>query len=185
MDSEMTAIGRKLREVRAERGMSLDEAAGLTGVSKPMLGQIERGQSMPTITTLWKIATGLKLPLSAFFEKRRAMYEVVDALAQTAIREADGRMSAYPMFAYDPIRSTETFYIEFAPGCDHRSARHNKGVEEYILVVTGRLKLVIDDEEILLCEKQAVRFLADVPHAYQNPFEQSCTVYNTIYYPGD
>ena len=55
-----TAIGERLREIRVNANLSLDETAKLTGVSKPMLGQIERGQSVPTITTLWKIATGLK-----------------------------------------------------------------------------------------------------------------------------
>ncbi len=59
-------IGEKLKSIRMARALSLDDAAALTGVSKPMLGQIERGQSVPTVTTLWKIATGLKTPLSAF-----------------------------------------------------------------------------------------------------------------------
>lgn len=53
-------IGEKLKSIRMARTLSLDDTAALTGVSKPMLGQIERGQSIPTVTTLWKIATGLK-----------------------------------------------------------------------------------------------------------------------------
>ena len=52
-------IGKHLKNIRQNRELSLDEAAEMTGVSKPMLGQVERGQSSPTITTLWKIATGL------------------------------------------------------------------------------------------------------------------------------
>lgn len=59
-------IGDRLKEIRIRRQMSLENVAELTGVSKPMLGQIERGQSTPTINTLWKIATGLKVPLSSF-----------------------------------------------------------------------------------------------------------------------
>ena len=49
-------IGKKLKIARQSRNMTLDELAEVTGVSKPMLGQIERGQSSPTVTTLWKIA---------------------------------------------------------------------------------------------------------------------------------
>lgn len=63
--------GEALRKIRAERGLTLEEAAALCGVSKPMLSQIERGKSVPTITTLWKIATGLKVPLSAFLNQKR------------------------------------------------------------------------------------------------------------------
>ena len=62
-------IGEKLKSIRMTRTLSLDDAAALTGVSKPKLGQIERGQSVPTVTTLWKIATGLKTPLSTFLEE--------------------------------------------------------------------------------------------------------------------
>lgn len=70
-------IGEKPRSLRSIRTMSLDDVAALTGVSKPMLGQIERGQSLPMVTTLWKIAVGLKTPLSFFLEEPRVKYTVV------------------------------------------------------------------------------------------------------------
>ena len=69
-------IGEHLREVRTNLNLSLDDASKMTGVSKPMLGQIERGQSAPTITTLWKIATGLKTPLSYFLQERQPDYKI-------------------------------------------------------------------------------------------------------------
>ena len=61
-------IAKVLRSRRAERGWSLDRAAQETGVSKAMLGQIERGESSPTVATLWKIATGFSASLSSFLE---------------------------------------------------------------------------------------------------------------------
>ena len=70
-------IGEKLKSIRMARTLSLDDTAALTGVSKPMLGQIERGQSIPTVTTLWKIATGLKTPLSFFLEGPQSEYAIV------------------------------------------------------------------------------------------------------------
>lgn len=57
-------IGQRLKAARQNRNMTLDGLAEITGVSKPMLGQIERGQSSPTVNTLWKIATGMKIPFS-------------------------------------------------------------------------------------------------------------------------
>ena len=69
-------IGEKLKSLRTTRTLSLDDVSVLTGVSKPMLGQIERGQSIPTVTILWKIATGLKTPLSAFLEEPQTEYTV-------------------------------------------------------------------------------------------------------------
>ena len=59
-------IGKKLKEIRSAKRLSLEEVTKLTGVSKAMLGQIERGISNPTVSTLWKIATGLKVSFSFF-----------------------------------------------------------------------------------------------------------------------
>ena len=73
-----SVIGDRLRDIRVHQNLSLDDASKLTGVSKPMLGQIERGQSIPTITTLWKIATGLKTPLSSFLQERQSEYTVIN-----------------------------------------------------------------------------------------------------------
>jgi len=55
-----------LKNLRQARGWSLSRLADETGVSKAMLGQIERNESSPTVATLWKIATGLNVPFSSF-----------------------------------------------------------------------------------------------------------------------
>ncbi len=182
MKSLISAIGEKLKEIRRRKNLSLDEVSLLTGVSKPMIGQIERGQSVPTITTLWKIATGLKTPLSSFLEERQADYSVISINEDKVISENDGKMRAYPLFAYDPVRSVEIFFIEFDSGCFHTSDKHDNGVEEYIFVVTGKLRMILNGKEIIIAEKQAICFCADVPHSYNNPFGSICTVYNIIFY---
>lgn len=183
MTEPVNTIGERLREIRTTRDLTLEDTAKLTGVSKPMLGQIERGQSVPTIKTLWKIATGLKVPLSSFLEDKQTDYAVADAAQGTGIFEENGRMRAYPLFPYDPIRNVEIFYIEFDEGCRHLSEKHNDGVEEYILVLSGTLKIGLKDQEVTIGERQAIRFRADVPHSYSNAHEGMCAVYNMIFYP--
>ncbi len=175
-------IGRHLKVARQSRNMTLDELSEATGVSKPMLSQIERGQSSPTVTTLWKIATGLKTPFSYFLEGQQAEYAIVSPDQSNVILGDGGKMRAYPLFTYDPVRSVETFYIEFDPGCCHSSDKHNDGVEEHIFVLRGTLRLVLGDKTIDVGERQAVRFRADMPHAYQNLSESKCAVYNMIFY---
>ncbi len=183
MKAPVSAIGEKLKEIRRRKKLSLDEVSHLTEVSKPMLGQIERGQSVPTITTLWKIATGLKTPLSSFLEERQADYTVISIDKSKVISENDGKMRAYPLFTYDPVRSVEIFFIEFDSGCSHISDKHDHGVEEYVFVLSGKLQMILGETEIIIGEKQSVRFKADISHSYNNPFESICTVYNTIFYP--
>ncbi len=178
-------IGERLKEIRTIRQMTLNDVANLTGVSKPMLGQIERGQSSPTINTLWKISNGLKIPLSSFCEQKEVEYKAVDLKDANLITEENGNMRAYSLFPYDPIRNFEIFYIEFDVGVKHNSNPHVRGVEEYIFVVEGNLELVIDLKKVILSEKQSIRFKADVPHSYNNVSEECCFVYNMIFYPKD
>ena len=175
-------IGEKLKSIRMARTLSLDDTAALTGVSKPMLGQIERGQSVPTVTTLWKIATGLKTPLSAFLEEPQTEYTVTGPGEANVVLGDGGKMRAYPLFTYDPVRSVETFYIEFDPECRHSSDKHDDGMEEHIFVLRGTLRLVLGDRPVEVSERQAIRFRADIPHAYQNVTGNRCEVYTTIFY---
>ena len=142
MDNQ--TIGKRLKKTRQNRNMTLDELAEVTGVSKPMLGQIERGQSSPTVTTLWKIATGMKIPFSSFLQEQGAEYTVVDLQERDVLIEENGAMKVYTLFAFDPIRSCEAFYIEFESGCKHMSDKHNDGVEEYIFVIHGKLDMVLN-----------------------------------------
>ena len=183
MTEPSSIIGERLRDIRSKLNISLDDAAKMTGVSKPMLGQIERGQSTPTITTLWKIATGLKTPLSSFLQERQSEYTVIKISDEVSVTEDDGRMRAYTMFPYDPIRSMEVFFIEFDAGCHHASEKHSDGVEEYIMVLSGKLQLVINGKEVVVQKNESIRFEADVPHEYNNPFSEGCSAYNIIFYP--
>ena len=160
MDMDNQTIGKRLKKTRQNRNMTLDELAEVTGVSKPMLGQIERGQSSPTVTTLWKIATGMKIPFSSFLQEQGAEYTVVDLQERNVLIEENGAMKVYTLFAFDPIRS----------------------VEEYIFVIHGKLDIVLNGTEITLGEKQAVRFEANIPHSYMNPYKDTCNIYNFIFY---
>lgn len=175
-------FGRRLKMFRQNKNLSLDEAPLQTGVSKPMLGQIERGYSFPTVNTLWKIATGLKIPLSSFFQQGKNSYTVIDWREQPVVPEEDGAMRAYLLFPFDPVVSSEGFYIEFDAGCRHASDRHEEGVEELVFVLEGKLDLILDGVRVTVGSKQAIRFRADIPHVYENPYTGICSVHNTIFY---
>lgn len=179
---ETVDIGKRLKSVRRSRNMTLDAAAALTGVSKPMLGQIERGKSSPTVNTLWKISTGLKIPFSTFLQEPAEEYTIVDLQKQEPVLEENGAMRAYTLSGFDPVRCFEAFYIEFDAGCRHYSDEHNDGVEESVFVINGRLDMLVNHKLISLKEQQAIRFEANIPHAYLNPYEELCCVYNTIFY---
>ena len=77
----------------------------------------------------------------------------------------------------------EIFFIEFDSGCNHASEKHSDGVDEYLMVLSGKLQLVINGKEVIIQKNAAIRFRADVPHEYNNPFSEDCSAYNIIFYP--
>jgi XRE family transcriptional regulator, regulator of sulfur utilization len=174
-----------LRAMRNERGWSLDRAAQETGVSKAMLGQIERGESSPTIATLWKIASGFHTSLSSFLEPiPPANTEGVVYRTSDAIRSQPGSdgMLVAPLFPYEARFGFEVFELTLLPGYERFSEAHEAGVTEHVIVMRGCMSVLIDGQWIELAEGHAVRFSADRPHGYRNAHTESAVFHNLIHY---
>jgi len=175
-----------LRALRNRHGWSLDRAAQETCVSKAMLGQIERGESSPTIATLWKIATGFHTSLSSFLEP------LPGATAQGLIHRSsdtlrsqpgNGGMLVAPLFPFEARFGFEIFELTLLPGYERLSEAHEAGVTEHVIVVHGRMDVLVEGEWISLAEGDAVRFSADRPHGYRNTQAESAVFHNLIHYP--
>lgn len=175
-------IGSVLKRVRFERDFTLEETSARTGVSKAMLGQIERGVSVPTVSVLWKIATGLKVSFSELLGEEADTHAVVDFMRHEPVYEAEGRMALYDVFPYDPFAGFEYFYITLQPHTRHQSTPHQVTTEEYVVVTQGCLKLVIDGESHLLTAPQAMRFKGDREHQYINETDEEVIFQNVIRY---
>jgi transcriptional regulator with XRE-family HTH domain len=177
-----------LRARRHEYGWSLDRAAQETGVSKAMLGQIERGESSPTVATLWKIATGFGASLSSFLEPvPQASDSGLVYRSSGAIRSQPGAegMLVAPLFPFEPRFSFELFELTLLPGYERYSEAHAVGVTEHVIVVRGSMDVLVDGVWIALAEGQAVRFAADRAHGYRNPGERPAVFHNLIHYAAD
>lgn len=171
-----TEIANHLKAVRRRKQLSLDAAAKLTGVSKAMLGQIEREESSPTIATLWKIATGLKCSFSAFFAHEPALQTAEKSFPQ------DTKMRVKTVFPYAPDSGMEMFEITLSDFHQQLSSPHGVGVIEHVYIVTGRLKLHIGETSHVLESGQAMRFYADQPHGYE-ALSNTVVFQNVICYP--
>ncbi|MFO1445485.1 helix-turn-helix transcriptional regulator [Bacillus sp. Bva_UNVM-123] len=184
MENIQKNIGSNLRNIRKSRGYSLDSTAEITGVSKAMLGQIERGESNPTVTTLWKIASGLKIPFSSLMYEEPSDILLVDLKTISPIVECNGNYRVYPIFPFDPRKKFEIYTVEIEPGCEHTSDKHNEGVEEHLTVMsTGTLEMQIGEQSILIHSKNSIRFLANKMHTYKNNGEKLLTFQLVMYYP--
>lgn len=178
-------VATTLKELRKKKGWSLDKAALATGVSKAMLGQIEREESSPTIATLWKIATGFETSFSSFIEKIDSIS--TQAMCRTGqlqtIHPDDSKIRVLPLFPFEPQLNFELFVIELLPGCEHLSPPHKDGVVEHVVVVQGNIEVLAGGVWQKLSNGDAIRFNANQPHGYRNLMTETATFHDMIHYP--
>lgn len=165
------------------KGWSLDKTAAATGVSKAMLGQIERQESSPTIATLWKIATGLQCSFSSFITANEANAPQPHlTFSLDASEKCDVNMKVKTLFPFAPDTHFETFEVTLLNYHEQLSTPHQKGVKEYIHVLEGQLEIKQGDCWQIVAAGEQVVLKADLPHGYRDKTGITRFI-DIIYYP--
>lgn len=173
-------VAENVRRIREEKKLTLDGAAALTGVSRSMLAQLEKGEVNPTISVLWKIANGYKVSFTTLVEPQDRQ---VALLRQgEPLREDEGRYLNYPVFAFDEQKLFETYRIVLQPAGSLTAQPHLKGAEEYLTVFQGTLEITVAGEVFRLEKGDSLRFRADVAHGYRNAGPGEASMSMLIYY---
>jgi XRE family transcriptional regulator, regulator of sulfur utilization len=185
MKNPKNHLAQTLKKYRADKGWSLDVAAEKTGVSKAMLGQIERAESSPTVATLWKIVTGFEVSFSSFIEPlptetQSHIIRTADDIRQHP-KNAGFKIAA--LFPYEPRFGFEYFELTFVAGYERLSEPHETGVVEHMTIIEGSMDVLCDGQWHSLKKGQSLRFGGDQPHGYRNLGSIDCVVLNIIHYP--
>ncbi|WP_102275211.1 helix-turn-helix domain-containing protein [Cytobacillus massiliigabonensis] len=183
MEDIQLILAKNLKAYRERKKLSLEKVSELTGVSKTMIGQIERGESSPTITTIWKIANGLKISFTSLINQSQPDTKVMLKKDVQVLTEDNGRYRVYPYFPFQDERRFEVYSVEIEPGGFLSSDSHGEGTEEFITVFDGELKIQVNNMEYAIKSGDSIRFKADRPHTYQNSGEMITRLSMTIHYP--
>jgi transcriptional regulator with XRE-family HTH domain len=176
-------VGRNLRRLRTERGLSLERLAQASGVSRAMLGQVELGQSAPTINVLWKIARAVDVPFSALITGHPTQgVKLLKASAGKRLMSHDGTFASRALFPFDEPRRVEFYELTISPGGVERAEAHAAGTTENLVVARGQAELEVGGALHQLAAGDAILFEADVPHAYRNPGAAEATLYLVMTY---
>jgi transcriptional regulator with XRE-family HTH domain len=176
-------LAKNLKTLRDQKKLSLDRVADLTGVSKTMLGQIERGESNPTINTVWKIANGLKTSFTALINEPQPDTVIVSRSSIQVLHEDNGKYRIYPFFPYEEGRRFEVYTIEIDKGGYLSAEPHKDGTEEFVTVYEGIITIRVNQEEYTVQAGDSIRYRADRPHSYHNSGDSLTRVSMVIYYP--
>lgn len=177
-DTLKQRIALHLKSYRQERKLSLDAVAKLTGVSKAMLGQIEREESSPTIAKLWQISSGLGTSFSAFLSDNtnpEEHHSVNDALN-------DPNMQVMTINPYDISVGYEMLKVSLFRQHHQQSSPHSHGVIETVWILKGKLAIFADNQWTELEKNDVHRFHADQPHEYK-ALTDHVVFQNIITYP--
>lgn len=181
-DNLNALIASNLRELRRKRGISLDDMAEMTGVSKSMLGQIERGESGLSVATLWKISTGLKVSFNSLMSDSSSEAVIIENKANEPLDNNDPGFRLYPLFLVDTNRTFDTFYIELDPEGESKSDAHKDGTQEFVMVTEGCLTLTAGSNVYEVPADSSIMFAADQTHIYANKGDKPAKMFNIVYY---
>ncbi|MEW6636926.1 MAG: XRE family transcriptional regulator [Actinomycetota bacterium] len=178
-------LGRRVRDLRRARGLTLEGLAERSGVSRAMISKVERGEKNPTLVVAARLAEGFGLTLSQLLgvEERREVV-VVRRGERMVMRDPETgleRQLLSPSFAGRGIEFVRNVVPE--GGTSGEYPPHRRGVEEYVVVERGSLRAVLGGEVRVLEKGDAVFFEADVPHRFDNVGEGECSYYLVIHAP--
>ena len=166
------AIGERVRALRDAAGLSLRDLGERSGVSAPMLSQVERGETSPTLAVAAKIARGLELTLSQLLRLDEQAHVVVVPAGRGRTRARAGHRVEEltpPLPGQRADVSRHVLEPGTATGGAGDPPLHEPGARETAVVLSGAVALEIDGECHELSRGDSVTFDADLPHRFVNP----------------
>ena len=170
-DAAIASVGPRVKALREAEGLSLRDLAERSGVSAPMLSQVERGETSPTLQVAARIASGLQLRLSQ-------LLRLDEQDTVTIVRPGERRAGGTNGHRYEvltpplPGQRAEVSRHTLAPGAATGGPgdppMHEPGARETTVVEAGELRLLIDGAEHALAAGDCVTFDADLPHHFEN-----------------
>lgn len=167
----VAAVGPRVRALRDSMGLSLRDLAQRSGVSAPMLSQVERGEASPTLAVATRIAAGLELTLSQLLRLDEDRHLVITRRGQGRTRRRRGHVVTELSPPLPGQRADVSLHV-LAPGAATGGAEdpplHEPGSRETLYVESGSVVLWIDGAAHELAEGDSATFDADLPHRLEN-----------------
>lgn len=183
---ELAELGRRVREERVRRGLSLEDLAARAVVSRSMISAIERGSKAPTVLVLDRVATGLGTSLARLLSpEKNARVHLLRSGMQAVVRDASGwerriLSPALPGVEFEFMRTT------IGPGVDAGEfLPHSQGSREYVAVESGILLLTINGAPYELKAGDSIYYDGDCLHGFSNPGRKPCVYYLAMDVTGD
>jgi transcriptional regulator with XRE-family HTH domain len=161
---------RRLKQLRTDRGWSLDALARSSGVSRSMLSQIERGQANPTVGVTFRIAQAFGISLAELLEAPGATtsVSVIRNHDRAYHYRSDENCTIRTLSPLNLEKDVEFYELQLKEGSELRSAAHFQGTREFLTVQRGRVRVESGTDSEELGKGDSASYRADLPHAIVN-----------------
>lgn len=166
-DDILNLLPARLKEARLSQGLSLEAVSNLSGVSRSMVSQIERGESSPTIATLWNLTRALQVDFAGLLEEASAE-SGIDLVRAGGAPQIDNMGQGCRIRILSPPEEagqTEIYDLLFEADGTLKSAPHRRGAREQLTVIEGSVQIVSGPNETDMQVGDTARYAADVPHS--------------------
>ena len=165
-------IGSRLQALRKQQGLSLDDLAARSRISRSMLSQVERGLANPTFATLWALTQALGIDISALIgdaaDEREQAIERIDAHNVPRIHSADGHCVLHILSPPETTGKCEWYRLEIETGASLTSQPHAGGCREHLSILAGEALVISAEAQQKGSAGATLRYRADVPHSISN-----------------
>jgi len=166
-DAILAQLPARLKEARRQQGLSLESVAKLSGVSRSMVSQIERGESSPTIATLWNLTRALQVDFAGLLEgpQTAPAIQVLRRDAVPSIENLGQDCVIRILSAPEAAGRHEVYELIFGKDGRLDSRPHRRGAREMVTVIQGALDVTSGGATQRLTQGDTARYSADVPHS--------------------
>ncbi|MFT6874982.1 MAG: transcriptional regulator with XRE-family HTH domain [Granulosicoccus sp.] len=162
-------LASRLKQARQERSLSLEALANLSGVSKSMLSQVERGESSPTVAFMWNLTKALNVDFAGLLDsgpnERSPIREIIRAEQTPVILSQGEGCKIRILSAPESVGDTEIYDLEFEANAMLASEPHRSGCIENLTVFAGTLIVTTDGVSESINKGDTIRYCADRPHS--------------------
>ncbi|MEE4187548.1 MAG: XRE family transcriptional regulator [Roseobacter sp.] len=166
-DTILAQLPQRLKEARRGQGLSLDAVAKLSGVSRSMVSQIERGESSPTVSTLWNLTRALQVDFAGLLDVVTAepQIETLRAEEVPTIDRLGKNVCLRILSPPEEAGKHEVYELVFGLGGVLDSPAHTRGAREHLTVIEGVVDVTSSTHSSRLQAGDTARYKADVPHS--------------------
>ncbi len=160
-------LGRKIRDLRLRRGLTVQQLAEATGLSKGFVSQVENGRTSPSLATLYDLAKSLETSVAYLVVEEDQVPYVVRRNERPNM-SINGNASRVEVMSAQPRRNLELLQVELPAGVAMSDKRHFHHGEEVVLCVEGRVNLACGEHVVILEAGDSCHFDGRVPHSIEN-----------------